>query len=137
MTPAEYMRASRARKDARGECRYCPAPARPDRVDCGCQARRQQASLTRYIPLDELLATPRIRTLRALRWFDWVAASDLLVALDVDDTGRVYAAALHHLARTGLVERDRSQWVPRYKIAQRGRDALVERMAQYERTVAA
>lgn len=47
---------------------------------CTRSARGQK-----YVPLDELLAMPRVRVLRFMRRADWVASTDIYVALNVAD----------------------------------------------------
>lgn len=66
----------------------------------------------RYVPLDELLARPPIRILRALRRFDWLYVSDLRSVLDIDSAPylerNAFSVVLGRLIRGGLVERRES-----------------------------
>ena len=41
-----------------------------------------------YTPLESVLSSPSIRVLRAIRFFDWVYADELMVAMDATDTDR-------------------------------------------------
>ena len=64
----------------------------------------------RYRSIDDLLAAPRLRLLRALRWFDWVESRDLLAVLEVDADSESrernsMQVTLGRLVRLGLVER--------------------------------
>ena len=70
-----------------------------------------------YHPLDEVLAHPATRLLRALRWFDWVQTYDLFAAAGVPDY--VYgfrnverdaaSSAMSRLVKAGHVERSGKQ----------------------------
>ncbi len=63
---------------------------------------------TNYIPLDEWLDRPRVRMLRAMRFFDWVTAEDLFLALDVAEDKKErdnYSNALRRARQAGDIER--------------------------------
>jgi hypothetical protein len=92
-----------------------------------------------YRPLDEILAVPRMRLLRGLRWFGWVTSEELMLALDVPDFVRGddnqeranLTAALHTAVRKGEITADRSEWPHRYHLAVPGRTAVAETLARY------
>lgn len=65
----------------------------------------------RYLPLDELLAMPRVRILRTLTHFDWASGEDINVALDNLDerSANAHSMCLGRMVREGLVER-RGLW---------------------------
>lgn len=83
-----------------------------------------------YTPLDETLAMPVTRLLRALRWFDWARSGDLYLALEVSDDERSnYSAALSRMAKSGLVERgDNSTDGWAYRLSGAGRAELDRRL---------
>jgi hypothetical protein len=73
------------------------------------QAFKPKASI--YVPVDEILASPRARILRTIRHFDWVSADELFLVLDVpswcDDakTYDSYTQQLRLLVTSELIER--------------------------------
>jgi len=86
-------------------------------------------------PLDEILATPAVRILRALRWFDAVSCQDLLSALGLDDSTSIeharYRQTLKRLRVSGWVVADthgRGEW-HLYRLSTRGADELAQRLA--------
>ncbi|HWU87156.1 MAG TPA: hypothetical protein VN253_07775 [Kofleriaceae bacterium] len=82
----------------------------------------------RYLSIAREPRGPRVRILRALRRFDWIAAADLLIALDVPDDRNEhnrFTAALGRLVEEGLVE---IMWLSRprlYRLVP-GRDIRAE-----------
>ncbi len=69
---------------------------------------RPYATRSRYRPLDEVLDRPRVRILRALRWFDWVEPQDLFAAIGAPDEETLrdrYVKALSQSVLAGHVER--------------------------------
>lgn len=59
-----------------------------------------------YVPLDELLAQPRTKLLRAIRFFDWVTSDDLFLACGVaDHETDAYSQALARAVKAGNIER--------------------------------
>lgn len=96
-----------------------------------------QHHLARYVPLDEILAKPPTRVLRALRWFDWVSLGDLLLALDVEDPSSIgyaaYQQAVSQLVKRGEIEQRRIDGVSRfceYRITPSGLADLQRRYAR-------
>ena len=83
-----------------------------------------------YTPLDETLAMPVTRLLRALRRFDWVRACDLYIALDVtEDEKSSYSAALSRMTKAGYVNRGdycSDGWL--YQLTSAGRVELERRL---------
>lgn len=96
-----------------------------------------------YKPIDVVLAKPRVRLLRALRFFDWTSNEQLFDALGVplfdedDRTERdAYAAALSRLVRVEMLVERREQLTKRrernglrayeYRLTDTGRAAVKE-----------
>lgn len=84
----------------------------------------------RYSPLDETLAMPVTRLLRALRRFDWTRPGDLYVALEIGEHEKSsFSAALSRMANKGLVERgDHSTDGWAYRLSDAGRVELERRL---------
>lgn len=89
-----------------------------------------EAEDRRYTPLDETLAMPVTRLLRALRWFDWTRPSDLYVVLELAEHEKsAYSAALSRMTKSGLVERgDHSTDGWAYRLSDAGRAELDRRL---------
>lgn len=74
-----------------------------------------------YTPLESVLSSPSVRVLRAIRFFDWVYADELMVAMDATDADRdSLSTALSRLVKIGSVERNGQ----RYRITADGRAEL-------------
>lgn len=95
----------------------------------------------RYRPLDEVLARPRMRILRALRRFDLASSLDLFLASSDEHNRMAWSNALTHLVRGGLVERvpvrergynDRAITVSYYRITPAGLAEIEQLRADYE-----
>lgn len=148
MTPRLYIAERRAAARAAGNCQQCLK--RPGRIVDGkrrsqCQVcidaytrpvsrPAKQRTLSGYQPIDETLQLPRVRLLRALRWFDWVTLHDLLDALDMDECDDrprwAHKTAMHLLSRGGFVETLRVPLVGvMYRITAKGRAELAGRIA--------
>lgn len=88
----------------------------------------------RYLPLDELLATARVRVLRALRHFDWATSTDLCVALgELNVAGK----AIVHNALSTHVEEGNVERLPHcvpysYRITAAGRAELAQILSKGE-----
>lgn len=104
---------------------------------------------SKYVPIEDVLARPKVRILRALRWFGWVSRRELFDALDVTFEhrkawGSLYSA-LRGLVVVGCVESverelrdaatDRVVHEQIYCITDRGRFDLARTMRQYEASV--
>lgn len=134
---------TKARRDAareRGDCQRCYR--RPGRVVNGtaratCEHchEHHQRPLAAYRPLDEVLARPTVRVLRALQWFDGVTAADLLDALDIEDEGERndYNHRLWWAGTRGYVRGER--W-GLYRITDAGRAWLAKQIARADVGVA-
>lgn len=93
-----------------------------------------QRSLAAYKPLDEILDTPPVRILRALRWFDWATRGDLFLALDDLEPDSIRWAA-HQQALVQLVKRGSIESCGRgrrttqtYRITRSGHAELARRL---------
>jgi hypothetical protein len=98
-----------------------------------------QAGAPRYLPLDELLDSPRVRVLRLLRHFESATLTDLLVAGSepIEGNSPVYQAFARALLKhsvTGCVERMGIPGRYRYRITPAGRLELRNTLAKAEIT---
>lgn len=131
----------RPREPGRASCRHC--------LDYAIRKKREytaRGSVRRarqYLPIDEVLANPRIRILRALRRFDEVAANELMHALDVADFDEGnnrdrdrHAQALARLVKQGLVEKETGSPCL-YRITDAGRREAEGVMGDYRRRLGA
>lgn len=105
---------------------------------------RKGETVTLYRPLDETLAEPRVRILRALRYHDWVPSIDLTTALGLNK-GKVmntYHQTLKRLADKGLIERRHIYTVyntdngHNYRITPAGRAELAKILREYDQVTA-
>lgn len=153
----------RAEHRAKGICVFCTAPASSGRAACDLHRERavkatqawrerKKQGITRfgyrrsqptvdpsrldtYVPFDEQeRGAIRGRLLRALRFFDWVTASDLLDALGLpmDVRSREYngaAVVLSRVVKGGQVERRGRRNAFEYRITELGRAEIAERRA--------
>lgn len=146
----ERQRRDRAARIAARVCVRCPKPTNGERSLCDGHAADQSARDARrremkrqgitpitsakprkkYIPLDELLESPKIRLLRAIRTFEWAMSSHLMNHLSVPsrtEDKRVHDVYSQHLARlcaNGLVERRGLPPNSEYRITAAGRAEL-------------
>lgn len=100
-----------------------------------------------YEPIEDILARPKVRILRALRWFGWVTAADLFTALDLSDWVRNgdnrerlnYTSTLRGLVNAGRVERDgHGRGVEHaYRLTDLGRADLARMLRKYEESIGA
>lgn len=156
MTGAAYQKARRDSARAAGRCALCcRRPAAAGIVRCQECADRSKALnradyVTRrlggahttrtarasgvYVPLEELLSSPRIRFLRRLRHFDWSTSDAVLEAMDVtaSDERNRFTAALRVAIRRGEIDRRRDAWTYEYRITASGRDALKQLATDYD-----
>jgi hypothetical protein len=95
-----------------------------------------------YDPIADILARPRIRILRALRWWEWVDSGELFQALGVPDYEQCrnpewnqYAQTLGCLAKTGRCEADRTTYPTLYRLTDLGRADLKRTLAGYVASV--
>lgn len=76
----------------------------------------------RYIPLDTVLSLPRIRILRALRFFDWASSSDIAAALDAGEHEiPTLQTATSRLVAEKLLDRRGTTAAHEYRLNDRGR----------------
>lgn len=98
-----------------------------------------------YEPIEDILARPKVRILRALRWFGWVSGEDLWLALDVPEWNTTDADAdnsernrmqtmLGYLTRTGRVETCQRGV---YRLTDLGRADLARTLRKYEESIGA
>lgn len=85
-----------------------------------------------YIPIDETLSAPLVRILRALRHFEWVTTTDLLLVLGVSERGREHNTlhrALSRACTTGYIAtRGPARNYREYMITPSGRAELKRRL---------
>jgi len=87
----------------------------------------------KYLPIDEILSGLRIRTLRVLQRFDWIATETLFDILGLQEGERnACVTRIRFLAKTGCVEVDRSSWPYQYRITTAGRAALRAALNDYD-----
>jgi hypothetical protein len=157
----ERQRRDRAARIAAQLCVRCPKPTNGQRVLCDSHAADQSARDARrramakqgitpitsarkprqpkYIPLDELLDSPKVRLLRAIRTFEWAMSAHLMEYLGVPskvEDKRVHDVYSQHLARLvhgGLVERRGLKPMCQYRITSAGRNEL-ERIYALEKS---
>lgn len=84
-----------------------------------------------YTPIDDLLAMPATRMMRAMRWFDWARSVDLYLNANVSDDERsACSSALSRLVKDGYAERgDRSSDGWAYRLTSAGRAELAARLS--------
>ncbi len=91
-----------------------------------------------HFPLDEALARPRIKALRALRFFDWCSMGDLCVACEIAETRSAENTFRQSVARAvslGEIEQLNRRTDALYRITPKGRATLVELHATYARNL--
>lgn len=108
MTRWLFQRDLRRRKSIEAKERFAPYLA--ERKAAALERKRvTQRDLAAYEPVDEVLATPSTRVLRAMRWFDEITVFELLVVvLEIDRTSLEYPRhrnALRALVKAGRVTR--------------------------------
>lgn len=92
--------------------------------------RKERSPALHYTPLDELMARPHVRILRALRWFDWATTEQIAIALDLPDhhenpqLRNAYTLAMRHMVQSGRVEANRTAWPHEYRLTPAGREWL-------------
>ena len=131
-----YQQARRDAARLRGDCSKCGRrSAVGGSVRCAeCQAKNRRDPGDLYVPLDEVLAKPRIRILRQLRHHDWTIAVELLDLIGTTSASERnrYACVLGSAVVAGLVERRDRFGTFEYRITQAGRAALRAAFDSYE-----
>jgi hypothetical protein len=116
------MKCNRCSRQARSGfklCRRCQQPRYldPDRIE--------------YTPIDEILASSKVRILRALLRLDWCGVDTLQEALDTFENEQSYNAicsVLYRLVSNGFVERRGRIRDYEYRITPSGRAELARRL---------
>lgn len=133
-------------------CRHCTKPAAPGLKLCtkcrenarACHKLRAELGLTagNYEPIDEVLSSPAVRIMRALRHFDGISCFDLFEVMGVpphngghDHERDAHTQALCRLRKMGLIERlefsghavdgEGFNW---YRVTDAGRKWLADRL---------
>ena len=91
-----------------------------------------------YFPIGEVMARPRNRIARVLRFFDWCSYEDLAFACQVGDgdTERdTFAQGLYQALKHGEVEKRGAQRGARYRVTTKGRDRIKDLHDRYERNL--
>lgn len=105
---------------------------------------RQRHLVDAYEPIEDILARPKVRILRALRWFGWVSLHDLADALDVafvtgesNEEWKSLYDSIRYLVKTGRVEARGSSWDTEYILTDLGRADLARTLRKYEESIGA
>jgi len=118
-----------------------PAPSRSGRISASARKRMigrlcANATGSGYVPLDELLATPKVRVLRFLRRRDSASSHEMHEGLEIqDDQIGAYNQVISRLHRDGLTSRTgKAIGSYRYSITALGRERLARMLARSEVT---
>lgn len=88
-----------------------------------------------YAPLAEQLARPRIRAIRALRFFDWCSYADLLLACEVGTTATeldTFCQGVFAAIKNGEIEMSGHKRGAYYRVTNKGRAKLKALHDDYE-----
>jgi hypothetical protein len=140
-------------------CNNCTKPPLPGRSKCASCIEVQKRAYHRrremgiiagdYRPIDEVLESPPVRILRALRHFDGISCFDLFEIIGVprhnggtDALRDAHTQALCRLNKAGLIERMRfSGMLVRgegfnwYRVTEAGRQWLAEQLKPDTKTI--
>jgi len=146
VTRRRNPRAGRTCDRCRRELPRRRRPYAPTALCARCRAEQNEERRNRragdrilYTPLDEILELPAVRILRALRWFGWVEADELLLVAGAPEhweDRQAFHQALSRITRAGhadrwtlaLVEGKRIVRTQRYQITESGRRELARRL---------
>lgn len=108
-------------------CRKC------DLIRRGKSDRTNSGRAEVYEPLDDILRSPTVRVLRAIRFHDWISMSDVAEILGIDGfkERNNLSSVLQNMARFGYVDRHRGLGLRLYRITRRGIEQLERALAKY------
>ena len=89
----------------------------------------------KYVPIEQILDVPRIRILRALRWFDWATTETLFDVLDVPTSKAErdrFAVTLSRASRSGDIEKRRTFGPCEFRTTAAGLATIQRACADYD-----